>query len=350
MKQMLMALLMLSGVAKAADPQITVAWSEYPPWAALGVAHDMGIINGEAGQQSDLEKEEKVDLVLKLASYDTCMLWYDSGQVDAACITQIDMLHRSLAKKSVMFLPTSTSDGADVGTSVSSITSIEQVKKIHALLGSVSHVVAYRNLELAGINPDTVQFIGMDPEVIATGMQQGNKDIEVGMLWPPFTYQTLGRQKNSHALFSSKAMPLEVIDGVNMPAEVIAKPEGERGAIAIIKAYYLVNEALKGPDRDKVLIALGERFSKLTLQEMRQTTRDCKFFGTPEQGIALYANPEFQGRIMNTVTATCVKIGMLKSNDPISYAFDHKAKDVHLLFDPYYMQKVAESMALKNKN
>ena len=343
MTRWLIILLVLFGfqTTRAADPQFTLAWSEYPSWSVFGVASDMGIIDGEPGKQSELEKEHHVDIVLKLASYDTCMMMYDSGEADAACITEVDMLHRSLAKKSVMILPTSTSDGADICIVKSHITKPEQLTKIHALLGSVSHYVAYRNLELAGINPDRVQMIGMDPEPIATGIQQGNEDIEAGMLWPPFTLQTLGRQKNVHSLFSSKVTPREVIDGVNMSVESLNKPGGERAGLVILKAFYRVNEEMKGPNRDKVLIALGEKFSKLTLQEMRQTTRDCKFFDTPEKGIALFADPNFQKPVMDIVVSTCTKIGMLKSNEPsVTYSFDHKATDVHLRFDPYYMQQV----------
>src|SRR5438093_935033 len=90
----------------AAAPSFSLAWSEYPSWSVFGVAHVQKLIDGRAGQQGPLEKKWNVDIVLKEAEYDPCLSMYGSGQCDAVCITDMDVLNPAASRPSVIVLPT----------------------------------------------------------------------------------------------------------------------------------------------------------------------------------------------------------------------------------------------------
>jgi hypothetical protein len=100
--------------AVEAVPEFSLTWSEYPSWSAFGVAHELGILNGEKGKMSELEKKYNVDVVLKEADYDTCVQYYGTGTVDAACLTNMDTLSPCDGSSCTWnVLPTSTSFGGD---------------------------------------------------------------------------------------------------------------------------------------------------------------------------------------------------------------------------------------------
>ncbi|KKK86304.1 hypothetical protein LCGC14_2764590 [marine sediment metagenome] len=180
-------------------PQFTLAWSEYPSWSTFGVASnaDVGLINGKAGEMGEIEKKYNVDLVLKLADYDTCLVMYGSSQVDFVCITNMDILNPSMSRASVAILPTSTSHGADALIVRGGITTLDQLKgkKIFGLSKTVSEYMFYRNVILRGGNPDDFEFTNMDPGAAAMAMQQGQKGIEAIAVWNPFILQTLNQRK-----------------------------------------------------------------------------------------------------------------------------------------------------------
>jgi len=68
----------------------------------------LGLINGKKGEMGRLEKKWGVDIELRELDYDSCIQQYQAGTVDAACLTNIDVLGPSLSQKSVAILPTST--------------------------------------------------------------------------------------------------------------------------------------------------------------------------------------------------------------------------------------------------
>ena len=85
-------------------PTFSLAWSEYPSWSIFGVAHVDGFINGKEGELGPIEEKWKVDIVLREADYDTCITMYGAGQVDAACLTNMDSLNPSIGRRSTMIL------------------------------------------------------------------------------------------------------------------------------------------------------------------------------------------------------------------------------------------------------
>ena len=97
----------------AAPPSFSLAWSEYPSWSIFGVAHEMGLIDGDEGKLGTIEEKHNVDIVLKEAGYDSCLNMFTSKNCDAVCMTNMDALIVCPGRDGVAILPTSTSNGTD---------------------------------------------------------------------------------------------------------------------------------------------------------------------------------------------------------------------------------------------
>ena len=230
-------------------PQFSLAWSEYPSWSAFGVAHEYRIIDGRAGKTGPIEKKWGVDIILKEADYDTCIVMYGASQCDAACLTNMDSLAPSLTRPSVAILPTSTSAGADACIVTKDITEAKQLagKKVYGLAKTVSEYTFVRNLELLGENPTDYAFTNMDPGAAALAMQQKQEGFDAIVVWNPFVLETLNKRKDTHVLFDSTAIPSEIVDMVTMAQSSLDKPKGQDFACAIIEAFYEINKKLAAP-------------------------------------------------------------------------------------------------------
>ncbi len=324
-------------------PSFSLAWSEYPSWSAFGVAHEFKIINGKKGKLGKIEKKWGVDIVLKQADYDPCLVMYGAGQTDAVCITNMDVLNPSLSRPSVAILPTSTSHGADACIVTKDITDVKQLKgrKVYGLAQTVSEYCFVRNLEELGEKPADYKFVNMDPGAAAVAMQQKQKGFDAIVVWNPFVLETLNRRKDTRVLFDSTSIPGEIIDMVVVSQDVLDKPGGEAFACAVIDAFYELNKLLAAKDtRDEALIALGEKFSNLDLQSMRKVVQQTKFYDTPKKGSELFKSKELQ-KIMQKVVAFCADKEIVPKKPKVGFG-DKKDKDVNLRFDASYIHKVRE--------
>jgi ABC-type nitrate/sulfonate/bicarbonate transport system substrate-binding protein len=324
----------------AAPPAFSLAWSEYPSWSVFGVAHVEKLIDGRAGRLGPIERKWGVDIVLKEAEYDPCLTMYGSGQCDAVCITDMDVLNPALSRPSVVILPTSTSYGADALIVPKTIGDIKQLrgKKVYGLAKSVSEYCFVRNLELLGEQESDYTFSNMDPGAAAVAMQQKQREIEAIVVWNPFVLETLNKRDDVHVLFDSTKIPNEIIDTVAVAQASLDKPGGREFACALIDTFYAVNGRLADPaTRDETLVALGEKFSHLDLASMRKVVQQTKFYGTPAEGTALLTGNELK-QIMEKVVAFCVKHEIVPSAPKVGYGTPAAAAGVALRFDPSYIQ------------
>ncbi|MCA9152748.1 MAG: hypothetical protein KDA92_25765, partial [Planctomycetales bacterium] len=158
----------------AAAPTFSLSWSEYPSWSVFGVADELGLINGAAGEMGEIEKEFGVDIELKEAGYDSCLNMFTSNECDAVCMTNMDALIVSPSRPCVAVLPTSTSYGADACLVTEAIADIDALKSqvVHGLENTVSQYCFVRCLEVAGKDEKDYTFKNLDPAVAATSMQQ----------------------------------------------------------------------------------------------------------------------------------------------------------------------------------
>jgi NitT/TauT family transport system substrate-binding protein len=331
------------GAASAQNaPSFSLAWSEYPSWSAFGVASEVKLIDGKRGALGTIEKKWNVDIELKEADYESCLVMYGAGNVDAVCITNMDVLNPSLGLKSVAVLPTSTSFGADALIVPKSITDVKQMKgkKVYGLAQTVSEYCFVRNLEELGENPAEYSFTNMDPAAAAVAMQQKQPGFDAIVVWNPFVLQTLKNRPDTHVLFDSTKIPGEIIDMVVASEASLAKPGGKAFACAVIDAYYGLNVRLNAPEtRNDTLIAIGEKFSDLNLEEMKKATEQTKFYGTAEAGLEVLAGGKLP-QIMEKVVGFCVKAGIVPNAPKLAYGPPKAGEAADLRFDPSYIQAV----------
>jgi NitT/TauT family transport system substrate-binding protein len=337
---LVMGFLFMPRIAVAQEyPNFTLAWSEYPSWSTFGVLHEVGIINGAVGEYGSIEKKWGVDIVLQEMDYDSTIQLYASGQADAVCITNMDILRPSLLVPSVAILPTSTSYGADaliVSDKVQDLNDLKKVK-VSGLDLSVSSYTFDANIELLGGNPDDFDFVNMDPATAALQFQEGKLDAIV--VWNPFVLDTLEKQPNSRIMFDSTSIPGEILDLVVANRASLEKPKGREFAMAVIEAFYELNKMLADPNQvDNTLIALGKKFSNLGLSSMKKVVKQTKFYSTPNVAISLFEGENLKDT-MKRVVYYCMKRNIVDQLPVIGYGSDKAAR---LVFDPSYLREMVK--------
>ena len=339
-----LAAVCVAATGYAADaPSFSLAWSEYPSWSVFGVANEVKLIDGAKGKMGPIEKKWNVDIQLKEAEYDPCLSMYGSGQVDAVCITNMDVLSPSLSRASVGVLPTSTSAGADALIVAGGITDVDQLKgkKVRGLALSVSEYCFARNLEILGKNPKDFEFANMDPGAAALAMQQKQDGFDAIVVWNPFVLDTLNKRKDTRVLFDSTTIPGEIVDMVVIAKSSLEKPGGKEFACAVIDTYYALNKRINDPaTRDDTLIALGEKFSNLNLQSMRKVVQQTKFYATPDEGLGVYTGDTLKDT-MKKVVKFCVDHKMVDKEPAIAYGGADAAANASMRFDPTFIKEVA---------
>jgi NitT/TauT family transport system substrate-binding protein len=326
-------------------PSFSLAWSEYPSWSTFGVAHKYGIINGQKGKLGPIEQKWNVDIVLIEADYDPCITMYGSGQCDAVCITNMDVLNPSLSRKSVAILPTSTSDGADACIVVNTIATVKDLKgkKIFGLAKTVSEYCFARNIEILGENEKDFSFTNMDPAAAALAMQQKQKGYDAIIVWNPFVLETLNKRKDVKLLFDSTSIPGEIVDMVVMAQSSQDKPGSEDFACAVIETFYEITKRMEDPKtKDETLVALGEKFSNLNLESMKTVVKQTKFFGNPDVGSGVLTGAKMQKEIMPRVVDFCVKHDIVPKKPAIAFGPKSSFPDADLLFDVGYIIRCVE--------
>ena len=334
-----MVTLAACGKKQGDAPVFSLAWSEYPSWSAFGVAHEVGLINGKRGELGQIEKKWGVDIELKEAEYDPCLVMYGASQCDAVCITNMDVLNPSLSRKSVAILPTSTSNGADALIVTEGIAGVADLKgkKVYGLAKTVSEYCFARNLEILGENEADYSFTNMDPGAAALAMQQKQGGYDAIVVWNPFVLETLNKRADTKVLFDSTSIPGEIIDMVVVAQDSLAKPKGKEFACAIAETFYELSKRIEAPaTRDDTLVALGQKFSNLDLESMKKVVEQTQFYKTPAEGLALLKGDKLPG-IMEKVVAFCVTHDIVPEKPKVGYG---AASDAMLRFDPTYIEAV----------
>ena len=302
-------------------PSFSLAWSEYPSWSVFGVADSKAIIDGREGELGPIEEKWGVDIVLKEADYDTCLTFYGASQADAVCMTNMDTLAPALTRAAVAILPTSTSVGADacIAVGVEDLDGLKG-KSTHGLELSVSQYCFERNLELQGKTIADFPFKNMDPGAAAQAMQTKQEGIESIMVWNPFVLQTLRTRKDAKVIFDSSTIPEEIIDMVVVAKDALERPGGDKFAKAVVETFYEINKMMADPQKgDDTLVAIGEKFSSLKLEDMREVVKQTQFYSTPEAAMELFSKEKFQQETMPAVVDFCVAHGIVDSKPTIGF-------------------------------
>jgi NitT/TauT family transport system substrate-binding protein len=320
-------------------PVFRLGVSEYPSWSLFLTASDQGLIDGRAGKMGPIEKKWGVDIELKDTDYDTTITLFGSGQIDAGCLTDMDSLAPSLTRKSVVILPTSTSDGADQCIVTKDIKTVADLKavKVFGLDNSVSRYCFDRNLELAGVKPADFNFVNQDPSAATTAMSQGQKTHQAIIVWNPLCMMLRKQRQDVHVLFDSSKIKGEIIDMVTMSRDSLAKKGGREFACAVVDVYYTFCKTMNDPKtREKALMDLGARFAKSDAEAMKTIVKETSFYGTPEAGLALMEGKELKS-VMEKVTGFCVRQKIVEKAPVVAFGDDPKAD---LSFDPQFIKAV----------
>jgi hypothetical protein len=336
--------------ANQETPEAFVVWvSEYPSWSLFAAAETQGLFDGKQGALGTLEQKWNVDIVLKIASYDSCITAYNTGTnaSDAACLTNLDALGPAQGRPGLFILPTSTSTGADACLTVG-VESIDDLKNLptKGLERSVSQYVFERSLELAGKNPKEFVFENEDPEVAARSMQLAQSDKQSIMVWQPFVLQTLRTRPEVKNLFNSFPIPNEIVDGVVVGADSLKRPGGENFACALIDIYYQYNTLLDNHEtRDNAYAAIGAKFGSLSSADMQEVIETkpnaggCRFFGTPEKGVEILNDSKFQTETLPRLLKFAASHRMAQES-PNAFGFNNESAALN--FTDKYIQKTQQ--------
>ncbi len=330
------------GTAKS-TPVFSLAWSEYPSWSVFGVAHELGLLDQDQGKMGDIEKKWNVDIVLNQADYDTCIQMYGSGNADAVCITNMDILGPSATKPSTVLFPTSTSAGADACIAVG-VENLEGLKgkTSFGLEKSVSQYCFERVLEKKGLNVADYPFSNMGPDVAAQQLQQGSDQVQSIVVWNPFVMETLRLQSKAKVMFDSSEIPEEIVDMVVASNEAMAKPGASDFANALMDAFYEVSRRIEDPaTADATLVALGEKFSKLDATAMKTVVTQTKFYSTPQSALDLLSGSKFQSETMPAVAKFCIDHDIIEMGDAKEVSMGFDAKDKQLNFSSEFVKSYA---------
>ncbi len=71
-------------------------------------------------------------------------------------------------------------------------------------------------------------------------------------------------------------------------------------------------------------MALGEQFSKLNAEDMKQVLTQTKFYKSADAGLALFSGEKFQKETMPMVAKFCVDHEMCASEPVFSFGDDSK--------------------------
>lgn len=341
-----------------AEPfHIVLFASEYPSWSAFGVAGKYGLINNAKGQLGAVEKKWNVDIELKMITYETCLTNYGSSG-GAICITNCDIVGLVSGRPSTAIMPTSTSFGADACIGTGDVTTLEALRKetTYGLANSVSDYAFFRGLEKLGKNPADYRFQNRDPEQAAQALQTGAS--KVGMVWNPYTIQTLKNKKDAKIIFNSTIVPGEIVDMVVMDNATLQQPGGDAAAKCICDTFYRVCDFLKSTNKttsDDTYATLSDQFVPATKGNQSFGAEDMKlcvdmasnpdetkkittrFYDTPELGTKVFGSANMEPILAHVLRWAKVR-QLIKKDLTISYP-DTPLPQAGLTFDTKYMQE-----------
>jgi len=330
--------------AFAKVPQYTLAVSEYPSWSGTFLtAWDIGLVDGDAGKLGPIEEKWGIDLVIKDTDYDSCITLFVNGNVDAACLTNIDSLPPSVTRKAVAILPTSTSAGADACIVQPHIEDVKALKsvKVRGLSASVSEYTFDKGLEALGEDPTEYTFENLDPVQVGVVLQSGG--IDAGVTWNPVVMETLQSKPELKRLFDSSLIKGHIIDMVTASQESMAGPAGEAFGYALCDVYFSICKLmLSEATKDQVLTAMGKRFANLKLENMHTIVAETQFYTTPAKALELFEGAELPKVMTDDIIPWSVSKGLLESDKLPSVAYSSES-DANLIFDTQYIRKIAES-------
>lgn len=233
-----LALLLAVASLRAAEPPLTVAYSDWPGWTAWEIAIQKGWFK-EAGVAVDFVWME----------YGPSMEAFQAGKVDAVTVTNGDQLVMAAAgKASKGIVLTDYSNGNDMIVGRPGIASIKDLKgkKVGLEVGLVEHLLLLKALEANGLKESDVTIVAVPtndtPQTLASGQ------VDAIGAWYPVSGQALELVPGSKPLFTSKDAPGLIYDFTVVASESLAKRKADWTRFAAVWpriAAYLADPATR---------------------------------------------------------------------------------------------------------
>lgn len=153
---------------------------------------------------------------------------FHGGKLDAATTTlfgAIRLADQGVDLKIVMAIDSSR--GADGIVARPGIASVRELKgkRVATDIGSISHFLLLRALELSGMSTSDVEIVNVTLEQASIELKQGKVDAAV--TWEPFLSKAVGQ--GATKIFTSAELPDEILDVLVVPGE---SAERRRDALA----------------------------------------------------------------------------------------------------------------------
>jgi NitT/TauT family transport system substrate-binding protein len=213
----------------------------------------------EIAIQKNWFEEAGVDVNFQWYSYGASMDAYASGQVDAVCVTNGDMLVTgATGRPSTAILINDFSNGNDMVVGRPGIDSVEDLKgkKVGVEKGYVCHLLLLKALEAKGISPDSVEIVNVPtnetPQVLKAGA------VDAIAAWQPNSGQALKVVDGAKPIFTSADVPGLIYDLL-----IVARPslqEDRERWQKVVGVWYRVVDYLMNPSNfDEALRILSAR-------------------------------------------------------------------------------------------
>jgi len=269
--------------------KVTVAWSVWTGWMPHKIMEVEGFLderNKEFGTNVQLQE---------FRGYMDSVQAFAAGKVDAVAMTSMESLQpASSGVRSVAVLANDVSNGGD-GLLVREGLTINDIAKHPLYLEqfSVSHYLAARAAESAGIAPDELQIVNMPGDDVGKAFLS-DENIKVAATWNPHLY--LAQEAGTgNVVFSSEDIPGEIIDLVVFNAKIVEEhPDAVR---AFVTAYYDACEMISNEATNERAVEIMADGAGTTPAEFRKLLGGTRLFTEPKQTIDFFQSR----RIQNTM-------------------------------------------------
>jgi len=234
----LLAILSAAGCTAPTGREIRIGINPWPGYAFLYLAEDHGYFTAEG-----------VDVrLIEYGSLGDVRRGYELGQVEGMCTTVVEVLHalHESRRQPRVVIPADISSGADVLIARPPLLTAAALagRRVAVERYSLGYLVLARALAQAGLGLRDVSPVPMDPSQMIEAMREGAVDAAV--IYPPESI-AMRDQALGQVVFSSAAMPGEILDVVTFDAEVIATRRDD--VARIVRAFdRAVLYAMEHPD------------------------------------------------------------------------------------------------------
>ncbi len=214
----LVFVILLSGCFGEEKPAIRIGINAWPGYEFLFLAREKGFFK---------KHDVKIELV-ELTSLGDVRLAFERKQVDGMASTLIEVIETRgrTDQKAQVFLIADYSEGGDVIVGLKPDQSIADLKgkRVGSELASLNIFVLTRALEKAGLSITDIEIVPMDQSVMLDALKK--EEVSAVVTYPPTLSDILSLEQ-SHALFTSREIPGEVVDVLSLDSQILIERQDD---------------------------------------------------------------------------------------------------------------------------